>query len=411
MHFFSKSSKSSKSDKDDKDDNEDTPVAPSTQPDGNNDHTQHPIDGLPTVNGANGTTPPMSPQLESPRPVGVQLHDDPVHMRPASDVGSAEGGSAVSPTTSTGKRGSRLSRSYAASQRESNATKTNGTASPPSSPKPQPNGTDHDLARAPSLRSLPAEDDNAGNTALGSGGTAPSGFGFGNPRANNGTGGHTSKLSKRGSVRSRRSMRSTGTTGSVATAAFSNGAALSGPNAEPDIDEDVRFRGANAERSLSQKVKRKISKDERKEAKRFSKLLAKESTSEKAALATALSTLASLQALHKAAQKRESKASADYAKALAVSQAAESKYHEERARQADIKARADARVAEERARWEGRLAQVQAQEERAQAEMETMREMEDRLAECAREVERLRIIKGTDERERQARMIELKGKK
>ncbi|KAG1803125.1 uncharacterized protein BJ212DRAFT_1396697 [Suillus subaureus] len=72
---------------------------------------------------------------------------------------------------------------------------------------------------------------------------------------------------------------------------------------------------------------------------------------------------------------------------------------------------ARARAEEEHARWEGKRAEVKAQEERLEAERETVREMEDRMAECAREVENLRILKATDEREREVKMAEMLRKK
>ncbi|KAH7913547.1 hypothetical protein BJ138DRAFT_1145980 [Hygrophoropsis aurantiaca] len=215
-----------------------------------------------------------------------------------------------------------------------------------------------------------------------------------------------SMLSKKASVRSRGSVRTSGTASAPATA-FMHGAALTGPNAEPDIDHSILDRGATAERSLSKKQKDRIVKDEEKDSKRISKLLKTEASAEKTVLGSALTVLASLQTLHKAAIKREVKAETSHAKALAAAQKAESKYHEEKARAAEERARAEARCAEERARWEGKEGEVRAQHERVDAERETVREMEERVAECAREVERLRIVKGTDERERQAKLAQL----
>jgi hypothetical protein len=118
----------------------------------------------------------------------------------------------------------------------------------------------------------------------------------------------------------------------------------------------------------------------------LSKLLKTESNLEKAALARALKTLAALQELYKSACKREEKAETAHCKSLLAAQKAESVYYE-----------AKARAEEERARWEGKQAEVRAQEERLEAERDTVRTMEERVAECAREVERLRIIKATDE--------------
>lgn len=115
------------------------------------------------------------------------------------------------------------------------------------------------------------------------------------------------------------------------------------------------------------------------------------------ALDSALKTLAALQSLHKAAIKREAKADASYAGALSAAQKAESRFQEEKGRATEVRARVDARCSEERARWEGKEGEVLAQQERLDSARETVKEMETRIAECAREVERLRIVKATDE--------------
>ena len=74
-----------------------------------------------------------------------------------------------------------------------------------------------------------------------------------------GAGGGTS-FARKGSTRTAKSTRSV----TEATAAFQNGSALAGPNAEPEVDEEVIRRGAVAERSLSTQQKYKIQKEERK---------------------------------------------------------------------------------------------------------------------------------------------------
>ncbi|KAH0833044.1 hypothetical protein J3R83DRAFT_12035 [Lanmaoa asiatica] len=241
--------------------------------------------------------------------------------------------------------------------------------------------------RAPSLRSLPIESD--GQEQI-------SGM-----KATFGRAGST--LGRKGSVRT------THTTGT--TSVFVNGAPLTGPNAEPDVDQSLFVRGAKAERSLSQKQKDRIAKEERKESKKFSKLLKAESTTEKVALDSALKSLSALQSIHKAAIKRETKAEASHARALSAAQKAESRFQEEKARTVELRAYAEARCAEEHARWEGKEGVVRAQQERLDSARETVKETETRIAECAREVERLRIVKATDEREREAKIIKLAGQK
>ncbi|KAG1737325.1 hypothetical protein EDB19DRAFT_1637104 [Suillus lakei] len=219
------------------------------------------------------------------------------------------------------------------------------------------------------------------------------------PLAGSMGGGHNTSLGRKASVRTTRSSRTTRSV-AEATAAFQSGSVLTGPNAEPDVDAAVVLRGVIAERSLSKKQKEKIIKDEQRESKRFSKLLKTESKLEKSALARALKSLAALQDLHKSACKLEAKAEAAHSKSLLAAQKAESTFLE-----------AKARAEEEHSRWEGKQAEVKAQEERLEAERETVREMEDRMAECTREVENLRIIKATDEREREAKMVEMFKKK
>lgn len=245
--------------------------------------------------------------------------------------------------------------------------------------------------KTPSLRSLPTEPDDQNKQGAGM-------------KTDYGRNGNA--LARQASVRT--------TASTHTTSAFGNGAPLTGPNAEPNVDQSLVERGANAERSLSQKQKDRITKEERaffqskpthsadigateKESKKFSKLLKTESTTEKVALDSALKTLSCLQSLHKTAIKREGKAEVSYAKALSAAQDAEGRFHEERGRATEMRARAEARCIQERARWEGKEGEVRAQQERLDSARETVKETELRIAECAREVERLRIVKATDE--------------
>lgn len=96
--------------------------------------------------------------------------------------------------------------------------------------------------RSPSLRSLPTEPDGEEKYVSGM------------RRTFGGTG---SGLARKESVRTTRSTRTTGT-----ASAFANGAPLTGPNAEPNVDDSLFVRGAKAERSLSQKQKDRIMKVE-----------------------------------------------------------------------------------------------------------------------------------------------------
>ncbi|KAG2133257.1 uncharacterized protein EDB93DRAFT_1254930 [Suillus bovinus] len=247
------------------------------------------------------------------------------------------------------------------------------------------NSGDHSgRSRTPSIQSLPVCAEDTDEDA---------------PLPDSMEGERSTALGRKASVRTTRSTRTTRSV-AEATAAFQSGSVLTGPSAEPEVDAAVVLRGAIAERSLSKKQKEKIIKDEQRESKSFSKLLKTESKLEKAALARALKSLAALQDLHKAACKVEAKAEAAHSKSLLAAQKAESMFLEARAR-----------AEEERAHWEGKQVEVKAQEDRLEAEREIVREVEDRMAECAREIEKLRILKATDEREREAKMAEMLGKK
>lgn len=108
-------------------------------------------------------------------------------------------------------------------------------------------GENHlDRSRSPSIQSLPVCTEDIDEDA---------------PSAHSMEGGHTPPLGRKASVRTTRSHRTTRSV-AEATAAFQSGSVLTGPNAEPDVDEDVVQRGVIAERSLSKKQKEKIIKDE-----------------------------------------------------------------------------------------------------------------------------------------------------
>lgn len=93
--------------------------------------------------------------------------------------------------------------------------------------------------RSPSLRSLPTEPNGQDKFVSGMRTT------FG------------SVMTRKGSVRTARSTHTTGT-----TSAFANGAPLTRPDADPDVDESFFARGDKAERSLSQKQKDRIAREE-----------------------------------------------------------------------------------------------------------------------------------------------------
>lgn len=103
-------------------------------------------------------------------------------------------------------------------------------------------GTDDEAGqKTPSLRSLPTEEFDGQEQQV--------------PGMKRIFGGTSPPLGRKVSVRTTASMRTT-------TSAFANGAPLAGPNAEPDVDDSLHIRSANAERSLSQKQKDRITKEE-----------------------------------------------------------------------------------------------------------------------------------------------------
>lgn len=128
---------------------------------------------------------------------------------------------------------------YAAS---GNTTSTNQPSNTQGTGSPSKHTDDEAGQKTPSLRSLPIEPEGQENQL------------FGMRTIFGGTGG---ALGRRESVRTTRSTHTNGT-----TSAFANGAPLTGPNAEPDVDESLFARGAKAERSLSQKQKDRIAKEE-----------------------------------------------------------------------------------------------------------------------------------------------------
>ncbi|KII85198.1 hypothetical protein PLICRDRAFT_116583 [Plicaturopsis crispa FD-325 SS-3] len=173
---------------------------------------------------------------------------------------------------------------------------------------------------------------------------------------------------------------------------FINGAATSGPAAEPDIDDSVHFRASNAEELLTPKQRKTIEKDERKQGKRLSKVIQKEAASEKAALTVSIAELAELQKLQKTAVKREAAAHSAYTKTLTATLKAEEAYLA-----AQVKFRA----------LEAELAE---REESLKVARDGARGATERMAEKMKEVERVRVLRGVDERERGVKVAQLKAK-
>jgi len=172
-------------------------------------------------------------------------------------------------------------------------------------------------------------------------------------------------------------------------AVFRNGAAVTGPNAEPDVHESVHARAVTAETNLSAKTKTKLTKAELKDGKRLSKIIKSESKAEKQALEMSIKELSQLQSQQTSALKREAKAYAAHSKALKLHHQTESNF---------LKLKAE---------YEQNQLNTQSMEAALDRERANSRDIMERTSEKAREVERLRVIYGTDERERQAKLLEL----
>ncbi|KAF7970099.1 hypothetical protein HWV62_24968 [Athelia sp. TMB] len=172
---------------------------------------------------------------------------------------------------------------------------------------------------------------------------------------------------------------------------FANGASVTGPNAAVSAEEEAALhqRTATAESGLSEKVKSRLSKAEMKDNKRLSKIIRAEGKAEAAALKTAITELSQLQAQQTLATKREAKAHAVHAKALALHMKTESKYMLLKAE------------------YERNAGDMRAKEEALEAERANAREVSERTAEQAKEVERLRLQTAADEREREAKLNEM----
>ncbi|EIN03717.1 hypothetical protein PUNSTDRAFT_128646 [Punctularia strigosozonata HHB-11173 SS5] len=175
---------------------------------------------------------------------------------------------------------------------------------------------------------------------------------------------------------------------------FANGAGMIGPNAE--LDEETRSvfreRSASVSRTLSQKQHKKLAKEEAKDGKRLSKIIQREAKDEKKALAIAMKELAELQKMQGSAIKEDEKAHHAHAKAMKAA-------HKEELQWLEAQRRHELMQTELRIKTEA----YESSRQHAQRITELVQEKN-------REVELLRLQKGADNREREARIAVLKGK-
>lgn len=191
------------------------------------------------------------------------------------------------------------------------------------------------------------------------------------------------------SLASRRTNRSLGTNGT----AFANGAATTTANDLPDVDPSLRARAASAEDELRPRDKAVISKEEKGVGRRLSKIIRSEAKAEKAALDIALGELAEIQDLQKASVKEEAESHTRHSRALSDAHKAEM----------DLLI---ARTANEREQ-----VGLRAAGEVLEASRKHARETTDMLRDKMQEVERLRVYKGVDDRERAVKVKGLVGQR
>ncbi|EKM58345.1 uncharacterized protein PHACADRAFT_252600 [Phanerochaete carnosa HHB-10118-sp] len=181
---------------------------------------------------------------------------------------------------------------------------------------------------------------------------------------------------------------------SMSGGAFADGAGTVGPAVTPDPAETnlFRSRSVSAESALSNKQRLRISKEEMKQGKRLAKVIQQEAKVEKRALESAVRELAELQKLQKYAVKEEAKTNVAYGHAL-------HKFHQE-----------ELVFLAAQAKFERARADLTAHEDAREAAREHAQQATEMLQEKTREVERLRAQKAADDREREAKIRQLKGK-
>ncbi|KIP07650.1 hypothetical protein PHLGIDRAFT_127525 [Phlebiopsis gigantea 11061_1 CR5-6] len=181
---------------------------------------------------------------------------------------------------------------------------------------------------------------------------------------------------------------------SLSGGTFSNGAGTVGPAAAANEEETSLFRSrsVSAESALSKKQKLKISKTELKEGKRLAGIIRLEAKAEKRALEDAVKQLAELQRLQKYAVKEEAKTNAAYGTAL-------HKFHRE-----------ELAFLAAQAKFERAKTDLQSHEDAREAAREHASQATEMLQEKNREVEWLTAQKSADDREREAKIRQLKGK-
>ncbi|KAH9003018.1 hypothetical protein EDB86DRAFT_2799375 [Lactarius hatsudake] len=176
----------------------------------------------------------------------------------------------------------------------------------------------------------------------------------------------------------------------TAGSAFANGAATT-TNDPPVVDPGLQARAASAEGELKPRDKAAISKEEKGVGRKLSKVIRSEAKAEKAALDVALGELAEIQKLQKASVKEEAESHTRHSRALSDAHKAEMNV-------------LIARTANEREQ-----AGLRAAGEELEACRKHARQTTDMLRDKMQEIERLRVYKGVDDRERAVKVKRLVG--
>ncbi|KAI0254969.1 hypothetical protein BJV78DRAFT_807863 [Lactifluus subvellereus] len=206
------------------------------------------------------------------------------------------------------------------------------------------------------------------------------------PTATAGEGADAPRSASVASCRTNRSV----ATNNVSGSAFANGAATAS-NEPPDVDPSLQARAASAEDELRPREKAAISKEEHGVGRKLSKIIKSEAKAEEAALHVALKELAEIQKLQKASIKEEAKSHSRHSRALSDAHKAEMEL-------------LVARTANEREQ-----ANLRATGEVLEASRKHARETTEMLRGKMEEVERLRMYKQVDDRERTVKVKGLVG--
>ncbi|KAJ3493486.1 hypothetical protein NLJ89_g11008 [Agrocybe chaxingu] len=204
------------------------------------------------------------------------------------------------------------------------------------------------------------------------------------------SGGHSGASLGRSS--SRRSAHTTSDGRVLPGSAFVNGAGTTGPFTTAPEEEDLYERGSEAHANLTPKQKSKIAKEEAKHGKRLTKIIKAEAKTEKQALALAIDELEELQKFQKSAVKNEGRAQANHNKLLGQFKKTEAAY------------------LSAKMKYDTDLAHLKSEEEILETLKNNSREATERMQDKAVEVNALRETLRVDEREREVKLTQLKGK-